>query len=358
VGNGLGYEEMTPKERMTAFAAGGEIDRIPCIPLIGEHACRLIGVTVSRYNHSAELMAEAQIAAFRKYRPDSVGIGPGLFGITEAMGTRLKFPEDGMPYVSEPVLKDYADFDRLSPVDSHRDGRLPLYLKALKLINEQIGDQVVVGSSVGGPFTAAASLRGTENFLRDLRKNPEMAHRLLQLVTVSALRYIDAVSDLGLKPSISEPTASGTLISARQFREFAKPYLKMYVDRIIERCGSGPMLHICGNTSRIWSDMADTGATILSLDNEIDLAEAKEAVGDRVCLAGNVRPVETLMKGTRDQVLTEAKECLRKAHDNPKGYILSSGCALPLDTPPENVMALMEAARIYGKMPIDPERLV
>lgn len=356
--DGLKFDEMTPKERMRAFAAGGKIDRIPCIPLIGDHACRLIGVSVSRYSLSAELMAEAQIAAFRKYRPDSVGIGPGLFGIAEAMGTRLKFPEDGMPYVSEPVLKDYADFDRLSPADPHRDGRLPLYLEALKLINEQIGDQVGGGSSVGGPFTAAASLRGTENFLKDLRKNPEMAHRLLQLVTVSALRYIDAVCDLGLKPSIAEPTASGTLISAKQFREFAKPYLKMYADRIIERSGSGHTLHICGDTGRIWSDMADIGASVLSLDNQIDLAEAKKAVGDRVCLMGNVQPIETLMKGTRDQVHAEARECLRKAHDNPKGYILSSGCGVPLDTPPENVVALMEAARIYGRMPIDPERLL
>lgn len=213
----------------------------------------------------------------------------------------------------------------------------------------------MVGSSVGGPFTAAASLRGTEHFLRDLHKQPEMAHRLLQLVTESALRYIDAVCDLGLKPSISEPTASGTLISAKQFREFALPYLRIYADRIIQRCGSGPMLHICGNTSHIWSDMTDTGASILSLDNQIDLAEAKKTVGNRVCLAGNVRPVETLMKGTREQVHAEAKQCLRKAHDNPKGYILSSGCALPLDTPPENVVALMDAARIYGRMPILPE---
>jgi hypothetical protein len=71
---GLKCDEMTPKERMKAFATGEEIDRIPCIPLIGEHACRLTGVSVSRYSHSAKLMADAQIAAFRKYRPDSVGI--------------------------------------------------------------------------------------------------------------------------------------------------------------------------------------------------------------------------------------------------------------------------------------------
>ncbi|SPF36158.1 Uroporphyrinogen decarboxylase [Candidatus Desulfosporosinus infrequens] len=356
--DGVKSDQMTPKERMTAFVAGKEIDRIPCMPLIGDHACRLIGVSVARYSHSAKLMAEGQIAVFRLYRPDGAGVGPGLFGIAEAMGTKLEFPENGTPYVDEPVLKDWSDFSTLAPVDPYQDGRLPLFLETLQMINEQIGDQVGVGSSVGGPFTAAASLRGTENFLKDLLRNPEMAHALLQLVTESALRYIDAVCDLGFKPSISEPTASGTLISAKQFQEFAKPYLKMYADRIIERCGSGPMLHICGNTNRIWPDMVDIGATVLSLDNIVDLAEAKEAVGHRACLAGNVKPVDTLMKGNREQIYAEAKECLRKTYDSPKGYILSSGCALALDTPRENVIALMDAARIYGSYPIDPEKLV
>jgi uroporphyrinogen decarboxylase len=349
-------DRMTPKERMAAFAAGREIDRIPCSPMYGEHACRLIGVTVSEYSHSAELLAKAQIAAFRAYRPDSIGFGPGLFGIAEAMGTKLAFPEDGMPYVEEPVLQDWSGLDRLTPSDPYRDGRVPLYLRALESVREQIGNEVPLGSSVGGPFTAAANLRGTVNFLKDLHRRPELVHRLLQLVTESALRYIDAVCDLGLKPSISEPTASGTVIGAAQFREFAKPYLKMYADRIIERCGSGPMLHICGDTSRIWGDMVETGATTLSLDNVVDLAEAKSAVGDRACLTGNVHPVMTMMRGTRDQVLAEARECIRKAYDNPRGYILSSGCALPLDTPPENVIALMDAARIYGRWPVDPEQ--
>jgi uroporphyrinogen-III decarboxylase len=54
-------DRMTPKERMAAFAAGREIDRIPCSPMYGEHACRLIGVTVSEYSHSAELLAKAPL---------------------------------------------------------------------------------------------------------------------------------------------------------------------------------------------------------------------------------------------------------------------------------------------------------
>jgi len=183
-----------------------------------------------------------------------------------------------------------------------------------------------------------------------------MVHRLLQLTTQSIFNYIDAVCDLGLKPGLGEPTASGSLISARHFREFVKPYLKQCTDHIIERCGSGPTLHICGDTSRIWTDMVETGAAILSLDNLIDLEEAKRAVGSRVCLEGNVRPVDTLMKGSREQILEEAKECIRKTYDSPKGFILASGCGLPLATPPENVIALMDAARQYGRIPIDPSQ--
>ena len=116
------------------------------------------------------------------------------------------------------------------------------------------------------------------------------------------------------------------------------------------------MLHICGNTSRIWTEMANVGATVLSLDNIIDLREAREAVGGRVILAGNVKPIETLMKGTREQIMNETRECLRKASDSPKGYILSSGCAIALDTPPENILAFMDAARTLGSYPYDPAK--
>lgn len=351
-------DQMTPKERMSAFAAGQEIDRIPCSPHVGEYAAKIFGVPVRDYCHSAELMVEAQAAAFKKYRYDSVGVSPGLYGIPEAMGTKLCFPNDGVPYVLEPVVKEYSrDLDRLRTIDPYKDGRLPLYLTALQTLHKKIGHEVSIGSSIGGPFTSAMALRGTESFLKDLLCDREMIHRLLGIVTQSLLNYIDAVCDLGFRVSLSEPAASGSVIGPRQFREYVKPYLKTCIDRIIEKTGKGPSLHICGNTKRIWIDMAETGAATLSLDNVVDLAEAKAVVGDQVCISGNVRPVETMLQGERQQIIEEAKECIIKACDNPKGYILSTGCTLPLGTPPENVTALMDAARLYGRYPIDPECL-
>ena len=128
---------------------------------------------------------------------------------------------------------------------------------------------------------------------------------------------------------------------------------KEVIDTIRISGKSAPSLHICGNTKRMWALMADAGAGSLSLDDTIDLSEAKKVVGDRVILVGNVKPTQTMYLGNPADVERDVKECLRNAYDNPKGYILSLGCGLPIDTPPENIFALREAARKFGKYPFN-----
>ena len=63
-------------------------------------------------------------------------------------------------------------------------------------------------------------------------------------------------------------------------------------------------------------------------------------LGDRAGLSGNVPPVEVLLAGTTADVSRAALACILKAFDTPKGFILSSGCTVPLDTPPENIRAM------------------
>lgn len=327
-------DEMTPKERMKAFAAGQPLDRIPCMPLVSDQAYSLMGGPMSQYYHSAELMAQAQIQAFETCETDSVGAGPGLFGIAEAIGTKLAFPDDSVPYVAAPAITSYEDLDNLPVINPYRSGRFPIFFEALHLVQEAVKDRAGVGCSIGGPITTAAAVRGTDHFLKDMHRCPDMVHRLMQFVTDNALLVIDALCDMGVKPSIAEPTASGTMISDRHFQEFAKSYLTQYANRIIQRCGSGPFVHICGDTTKIWNDMVDLGATVLSLDNQIDLAEAKEQVGHRACLAGNVKPA-ILWRGSPQQIAAEVRECLRKAYDSPRGFILSSGCGCRWELQPK-----------------------
>lgn len=111
-------DSMTPKERMQAFAKGDSIDRIPCTPSMGVTLSSFIGRNTCEYYHSAELIAELEIALFKKLRHDAVGIGLSR-EIAEAMGAKVVYPENDISYVEAPAIKDINDISKLSVIDPY-----------------------------------------------------------------------------------------------------------------------------------------------------------------------------------------------------------------------------------------------
>lgn len=73
------------------------------------------------------------------------------------------------------------------------------------------------------------------------------------------------------------------------------------------------------------------------------------SVAGPISTAIAVRPIEMMKDGSIDDVIEACKDCLRKCGDNPKGYILNTGCQLPIGTPKRNVEAFIYAARKYGR---------
>lgn len=348
-------DDMTPKERIEAMINGKPFDRVPCNIFIGDHAATIIGAKVSDLSFSSEKFLQGQKAANKKYGIESTGVSPGLAGIAEALGSKLVFPDHGAPYVYEYAIKDVSDLERLCVAHPVKAGRFSFVLETAEKLVEEFGREIPVSVEVPGPFTSAGNLINIGSLMRDTRKNPEFVHKVLRLVTDTTNAFIKEATKHDVSICIADPSASGTLISRDMFEKFALPYLKEIVD-CIKALGKGsPSLHICGNTKKIWTSMADTGAGCLSLDDVIDLEEAKHTVGDRVILMGNVKPTATMYLGKPADVARNAKECLKKAYDNPKGYILALGCGFPIDTPTENVHALRDAAIKYGKYPYQPE---
>jgi Uroporphyrinogen-III decarboxylase len=348
-------DEMTPKERIEAMLSGKTFDRVPCNISIGDHIATLIGAKVSELHLFPDKFIEGQIAANERYGIEGSWIGPGLGGIAEALGSKLTFPDHGAPYVSEFAIKDDEDLYRLSISNIKEAGRFSIVLETTEKLVNRFGNEIPISVEVPGPFTSAGNLRGIEKLLRDTRKNSEYVHKILRLVTDTTIEFIKEAAKIDASFGIADPSASGSLIGKNIFEQFAMPYLKEVVDTIKSLGKDAPYLHICGNTKNIWSLMADTGAGSVSLDDEIDLEEAKNLVGERVALIGNVKPTETMYLGTPEDVERDAKSCLRKAYDNPKGYVLSLGCGFPIDTPPENIIALRDTARKYGRYPYNPE---
>ncbi|GAA0737146.1 uroporphyrinogen decarboxylase family protein [Clostridium oceanicum] len=351
-------EEMTPKERMIAFSKGEEIDRIPCVPDMGVTMAPFIGVTAREYYHSAELMADLEVALFEKLQHDSVSISTSLRGVAEAMGSKVGYPDYGISYLLEPAINSVDEIESLKVSNPLKDGKLPLLIKAIRLTRDALKDKVDVGAAMSGPFSVAASVVGTENLLKWMIKYPKKVHILMDIIAESNNRYIEEVAKLGVSIGFADPVSSTSLISPKQFREFSLPALQKNVNKIKEKTGSSPAIHICGKSKEIWEDVVNTGISNFSIDNVEDIKEAKEVMGDRVVITGNVPPVDIVYKGTKKDIFKSVKECIRKGYDSKKGYILSTGCQIPMHTPIENIEAFMEAGSLYGKCPINSKLLM
>jgi uroporphyrinogen decarboxylase len=340
-------DKMTPLERMTAYNKGEIIDRLPCVPIVGNTAARVLGVKVSEFKGNGKLIAAAHIAAYRMFHYDIIRIFTDLYTQAEAMGAVIFYPEDETAYLAKPALNSIAEIACLEPVDPCRDGNLPHHLEAMKIALDTLGKEVTVTGALTGPFTNASFLIGSENLVRLMLKNPAAVHQLCQVSLETNLRYAKAILDLGCVPSLTDAMSSSTVISPAQFREFAAPYLKRLIEYIHSR-GKPVTLHICGKTDKIWGNMVETGADCISIDNVADLSAAKSKVGAWVRLMGNVKPAEVMLQGTPAVVKQAVVDCVAKAYDNPKGYIVASGCSLPTETPFENIQAMMDTVRKIG----------
>lgn len=345
-------DEMTSNQRMKAYFNGEDVDRLPFSVYLGEPSAKFLNITTYDYYHNSNNMVNTEVFCYERYGHDGVSIRTGLHGFAEAMGSKLRFPNNGLATVEEAFLFSEKNYNKLKPADPRKDGRLPIFLEGIEKLQEKLGNQVGVSASIPGPFTTLSSLRGPEQLMKDLYNNPENVHKWMEIVNKTIIEYIKETSKLGVGVGFADPMASGSLMSPKMFREFAQPYLKECSDKINELIGKRPSLHICGNTEKILKDMVDVGISSLSLDNVVDMKKAKEEVGSNICLVGNVKPVDTILNGSREDIFTEIRGLIKLLHDNPKGYIISPGCQLPMPITLEKVDIYVEAAKTFGKYPI------
>ncbi len=342
-------DKMTPKERTKAYFCGEEVDRLPCLLMFEETAAVYAGISTREYYFNADKMLEAEKYTVKELGAENVGINVTLRGMGEALGSQMGYSDTRASFLIEPVLKDYKMLDNMKVVNPYKDGRLPIILEALGKITKELGNEVNVGSGISGPISAACMVRGVNNIMKDFIKNKENLHRLLDFITECNLAYVKAVyREYGLVCGIGDPLSSENLISPKQFEEVVEPYLRKTIDGIYKITGQKPSLHICGKTKSIWPKLADMNISTFSVDNCEDMGELKEAMGDKVCIVGNIDPVSIIRNGTIEDVYASVKSCIEKAADSPNGYMVGSGCDIPSGAPIENIKAVVEATKKYS----------
>ncbi len=331
-------------ERMNTMRAGQAVDHWPFVPSIYEHGARLLGKSPGEVSRSAELMADAALAAFETYRHDLVTVGIDIYNIeAEAFGCRLS---DGtgksIPGVTNhPLAEGALEPGGLVVPQPAPGNRLGLIAEAVDRVLREIGDEVWVYGCMGGPFSQAAELRGFENLIIDMHEAPEQVHALLDKTAALATEQACRLAALGAGVNLFESWATLPLIAPPIYEQYVVPYNKRVIDTVRAQYQTPPPAVILGgDTTRLIDLFIATGTGLIAADYLADIGFMRQKIGDR----------EIIIRGCVDPKMIEwgdwagLEQMVRKLADKAAGmtrYVWGCGC-VSYDTPPEALLRFKE----------------
>lgn len=290
----------------------------------------------------AELIAKSN----EDVKSDIVWAGSGYHNlVVKTLGGKIKFRKKGAPDVQEPLFKDARDVANYKVETIYDDKEVNSLWRVAGLLRKSIGDSTLVGASQWGPFTLAGAFYGVEKLMRNIYRDKNAAKEVLEFTSELTYQYlVNFVKEGAEIVSTADPTASGDMISRKQFEEFSLPYLKKLTAKLHEH-GAKVVIHICGDTTNRLDLIPEIGADFLSFDYKVDVAKAKEILGPMMAFSGNMNPVAIMQNATPDGVRAACLDCIKKAGNT--GYILMPGCDIPHGVPLENIKAMVETAHNY-----------
>jgi [methyl-Co(III) methanol-specific corrinoid protein]:coenzyme M methyltransferase len=338
--------ELSPKQRVLAALKrdGTPVDRIPVIGASQTGSFSQMAATNTTWpdaHLNAEQMARLAMAIHTHLGWDAVRVPFDQTFEAVALGAVWKSGgADNVPHANpHPTYKLGEEFP--FPDDFLSRGYLPVLIEAVRIIKRELGDRVAVIGGIIGPYTIAGGVLGISKLAKESFKNPQRLEPVFDTCERAGTMLAQALIEAGADAICVEDMAGSTdLISPEMFASIVAPYEKKQFAQI----GVPTMLHICGDVTPILPYMAETGTTAISYEARVDTAAARKRVGDRVALICGPDAGRTLFSGTPEQVENECRQQIELGAD-----IIAPGCAVAPGTPPENLMAMLEAVQKYGK---------
>lgn len=203
----------------------------------------------------------------------------------------------------------------------------------------------------------AMYLRGVDQILLDLALSPDIAEYLFRRVADFYLEYARRTLEAaggGIDVFMMGDdfgTQKGLFMSPDMWRRFLRPGFKAFID-LGQEHGCKVAHHSCGSIKPIIPDLIACGLDILNPIQpdvrDMDRRELKQRFGDRLSLHGSISIQRTLPFGTPDDVRREVQERMESLAPG-GGFIFCTAHNIQADTPTENIVALFEAYRTFGR---------
>jgi [methyl-Co(III) methanol-specific corrinoid protein]:coenzyme M methyltransferase len=253
----------------------------------------------------------------------------------EAFGCRMKKGDtESPPSVAGKAFEEKVPFQ--VPDDIFGKGRLGVVLDAVQILCQEFGSKVTIFPGIVGPLTLLGHLFEVSQIMRWTIKDPQRLDRNLEIAADFLSEYANRLLASGGHAMImSDPTASGDLLSKKYFERYALPAYQRMRKKI-----PGPViLHICGNTKDFLDIIPLTGFEGFSFEGPtVPVKVVWHAIGKTMAVVGNIPTHDLLLYGTPDKVREASLRALEDGVD-----LLAPACGIPVHTALENLKAMVRA---------------
>ena len=340
---------MTPKERIDAILAHQPVDRTAFSVVDGGAWIAMReGVSYRELYNREDSGAAAVVKWLDEIDSDMVSAVSGVFtACLNAFGCPISIDKIGGSVDTGPVFKD-----PLAEIPQLDKSKIRTTLLANEFVQNMLnqtrhvkalaGDSKYLFGDVAGPFTMAAVMVGTSDFIMLMLEEPELVEQLLDFTVCVSAEMFTLLHENGCEIAFpAEPVGSGSLISQAMFEEWVVPSLKKLKGKL-------PFYkyfytHVCGASGNRAVALRECGIDAFSVDYLVDLEQALRDSDGKMTMMGNINPAGTLLTGTPDEVYKEA--CERISTAGGRAHILAPGCDLSANSPLENVKMLSKACR-------------
>lgn len=261
-----------------------------------------------------------------------------IFHVADPPNQNVHPSKVGLPEVPE----KWQPLEEIKPVDTGPKG--------LERLKKLMGDQGLVGI-----FIIESVIFSTSEDIFDYYDNREKYQKLAAQRVEQVEKRFQTIMELEVKPDFLCVGGSGTLVyqTVDMFREITFPAVKRAIE-LASSAGLPTHVHSCGPETELVRIFAEeTGLTVIDpLEappmGDCNLAELKKKYGDKIVLKGNLHTTDVMLNGTVDDVVEASKKAIDAAATGGR-FILSTGDQCGRDTPDENLRAMVETARTYGK---------
>ena len=291
-----------------------------------------------------ELACSVTLQPLARFPLDAAIIFSDILTIPDAFKMGLSFKEGEGPCFERPI-SSIKDIENLPTIDPEIE--LKYVMDAIRMVKQELKGKVPLIGFAGSPWTIATymiegqSSKTFSKIKKWMYREPFALKQLLAHLSVTIAEYLNAQIKAGADVIMIFDTWGGVL-SPDDYLNFSLCYMEEIIKNMRRHHNGKPIpiiLFTKGVGQNLFS-MACSGCDALGLDWTLSLDRARQLIGHKVALQGNLDPA--VLYADKKYIEREVKRLLEQFGAGP-GHIFNLGHGIYPDVDPENVSVMIEA---------------